>query len=1041
MKSTKWKELLLVVLTLFFLVGCQNKDLEAPVLNGINDVTYVIGDTVPDFTSIISALDNADTDINVTIDSSKVNFDVPGQYRVDVTAADSSGNKTESYFTVTVENEKVKPQITGTKNYTLEQGALKPNYMDEVLASDNRDGNITSQVIVNDSAVDYNKIGSYPVVYTVKDAALNETSVTITVQIVIETVLPELLGIEEIHIALNSTNSNYLANITANDNLDGDITDQIVVDSSLVDLTVLGSYKITYRVSDSSGNEKIVESIVHVKDMTAPVISGSRNLTFEVFSQPNFLWKEITVVDDIDGDLLSQIIIDDSAVDLAKLGTYPLDYIARDQSGNEAKVTVYITIADRTKPVFNVLKSTIYYAPGEDAPNYIENASANDNYDGDVSHKITFTTNVNYLVAGTYDVIYSVKDNQNNTQTLTIKVVVAKESDVLLVSQDYDALVLNTTNITQNSLILPKTGSQGSTISWKSLNPEIVSDLGNIARQNVGDGTTEVDMIATIINGTYRKEKTVTFLISDLSETQISRKTYFEYVGLGSDYVTTNSGLDLFFDYNVPYVDIEEFLLMIDGAIDSSILNFEYLGSLLNISYTVEYEDISGTMVIEDFEAVLDFDLNTLTVQTFSFFDNYVESTTTDYGDGLIYVGVDSLDPQQVIFTLGDYGFDMVIYQDGTDTEYLMPFHVANLIFLGNTYFDVYFNGDKLYGLDTRQLYDSSSLEVATIRSSSYNSQSMPTDLKLATYNFMALAMDYFYGIKKFAEIETYYNELYPYIDNMVYGNDDAFYRSIFEFIYGLDDLHSSHVFTGFYEPTTFGYTLRLEDLGTRVQSYYNRMWSIQDQYEAKFGTAIPIVRMTEDQKTAIIYIEGFDVKTPDLFKASLDQLPETVENVVLDIANNGGGNLGAVLRIFGYMVEEDIVYHSQNPADGSAVTYYIQSEYAAYNYNWFIMTSSVTFSAANLMASIGRELGIPIIGQNSSGGASSIGIILPPGGSSLLISTNNVLSARIFDENENPVYLSIEYGIKVDYRITSVTNNEEVGQMVNYINSQRILQ
>ncbi len=121
-------------------------------------------------------------------------------------------------------------------------------------------------------------------------------------------------------------------------------------------------------------------------------------------------------------------------------------------------------------------------------------------------------------------------------------------------------------------------------------------------------------------------------------------------------------------------------------------------------------------------------------------------------------------------------------------------------------------------------------------------------------------------------------------------------------------------------------------------------------------------------------------------------------------------------------MTEDDILFHSQNPADDSAVTWYVQSSYRAKDYNWFIKTSSVTFSAANLMASMAQEMGIAtIVGQDSTGGASSIGVIMAPDGTTLLISTNNVLSTRIGNETDGYRYKSIEYGIEVDYYMSNV--------------------
>jgi C-terminal processing protease CtpA/Prc len=134
-------------------------------------------------------------------------------------------------------------------------------------------------------------------------------------------------------------------------------------------------------------------------------------------------------------------------------------------------------------------------------------------------------------------------------------------------------------------------------------------------------------------------------------------------------------------------------------------------------------------------------------------------------------------------------------------------------------------------------------------------------------------------------------------------------------------------------------------------------------------------------------------------------------------------------------MTEQQYNYHSQNPADGAAVTYYIESDYVAYDYNWYVLTSSVTFSAANMFASMAKELGIPVIGQQSSGGASSIGAFITPDGSAVMISTNNVLSTRIGNELDGYEYISVESGVPVDYFLSRVTSDD---QLINAINEHK---
>jgi C-terminal processing protease CtpA/Prc len=138
-------------------------------------------------------------------------------------------------------------------------------------------------------------------------------------------------------------------------------------------------------------------------------------------------------------------------------------------------------------------------------------------------------------------------------------------------------------------------------------------------------------------------------------------------------------------------------------------------------------------------------------------------------------------------------------------------------------------------------------------------------------------------------------------------------------------------------------------------------------------------------------------------------------------------------------MTEEPIYYSSLNPTDGSAATYFFESSYVAFDYEWYIMTSSVTFSAANLMASMAKEMGVAtIIGTQSSGGAASIGLFVTPDGTLLLRSTLNVLATENVGENANLIYTNIEAGVPVDYVLNNTFNNSDITALINQIRSTR---
>lgn len=74
---------------------------------------------------------------------------------------------------------------------------------------------------------------------------------------------------------LNDSNINtkLLENISAVDTIDGNITNQVIVDYSKLDPKISGDYEVTYSVKNSSGNTTIKKSIVHIIDRenAAPV--------------------------------------------------------------------------------------------------------------------------------------------------------------------------------------------------------------------------------------------------------------------------------------------------------------------------------------------------------------------------------------------------------------------------------------------------------------------------------------------------------------------------------------------------------------------------------------------------------------------------------------------------------------------------------------------------------------------------------------------------------------------------------------------------
>ncbi|MCP4966566.1 MAG: DUF5011 domain-containing protein [bacterium] len=341
--------------------------------------------------------------------------------------ADSSGNPASGFRTVDVVDTTV-PVITlvGANPQTIEVGTVYTEL--GATALDNYDGDISGSIVVDSSAVNTAVVGSYSVTYDVTDSEGNPAVQVLRTVDVVDTTVPviTLVGANPQTIEVGTAYSELGA--TALDNYDGDITGSIVIDASAVNTAVVGSYGVTYDVTDSQGNPAVqVTRTVDVVDTTVPVITlvGANPQTIEVGTAYSELGA--TASDNYDGDISGLIVIDASAVDTGVIGGYSVTYNVTDSQGNPAAVaTRTVNVVDTTPPVITLVGAnpqTIEVGSG-----YVElGATASDNIDGDISGSIVIdTVGVNTSTVGAYAVTYNVTDSQGNDAvevTRTVNVV------------------------------------------------------------------------------------------------------------------------------------------------------------------------------------------------------------------------------------------------------------------------------------------------------------------------------------------------------------------------------------------------------------------------------------------------------------------------------------------------------------------------------------------------------------------------------------------------------------------------------------------
>ncbi len=189
---------------------------------------------------------------------------------------------------------------------------------------------------------DLTKEGSRLVNVVLTDLGGNTAEYEAVLTVFIDNGVPQLSGVAPVFTYIGKE-PNYLKNVTAMD--DTDMAMEILVDTSKVDLNTVGTYDIVYSVTDAAGNTTTAPSTLTVTDdNTPPTILGVKNISAYLGTAVSYR-SGIEVRDDRDAAPTLEII--SSEVDLSNPGTYPLIYIARDMTGNETRVEVTVTIAEK----------------------------------------------------------------------------------------------------------------------------------------------------------------------------------------------------------------------------------------------------------------------------------------------------------------------------------------------------------------------------------------------------------------------------------------------------------------------------------------------------------------------------------------------------------------------------------------------------------------------------------------------------------------------------------------------------------------------
>ena len=232
----------------------------------------------------------------------------------------------------------------------------------------------------------------------------------------------------EIHVNTDADEKELKKGLTATDNVDGDLTDSIVV-ASVSQFSQKGVCKIKYCVFDQSNNVGYYERTVYFDDYQSPKIRLTAPLVY-IQNKEIVLSDRLFATDMLEGDISDKLRFSTAGASQYEIGVYELFVEARNSYGDIVKETLLLNVIpyENNRGTIVLKEYLVYVSVGDEISPEEYLVEAVDNEGNAIPYEsLIITKEVDTGKAGTGQFRFEMKDKNGNVAAITFLAVIVTE--------------------------------------------------------------------------------------------------------------------------------------------------------------------------------------------------------------------------------------------------------------------------------------------------------------------------------------------------------------------------------------------------------------------------------------------------------------------------------------------------------------------------------------------------------------------------------------------------------------------------------------